>query len=189
MKYFLPFLLIILTPVFADQCTHALIYHLSPKSETLIAEGSCSLEDSQTFVRPYYVYNDINFLLQYIPHVALEVQTCYEGDCTQTSYGKAQNSKIYSPDILTSGRECMNENSRCKNINPGYGKRNITDWIPIEPSNSVKLHILLNKETIKPSSYSLFFNNCASFVSNILSNIGISFSCSFGFFDLPYMCR
>ncbi len=182
-------LFIIIYSVYADQCSNALIYNLNPKSETYIVTSSCSSMNSKTFVRPYYIYNDINYLMQIFPHVALEVQTCHNGDCIETTYGKAQNSKIYSPDILTEGRDCKGQFfSKCKRINPGYNKKNITDWIPIENQQNTDLHRFIQEETLMPSSYSLLFNNCATFVRNILNKIGVSFSCKMGYFDLPYCC-
>jgi hypothetical protein len=177
--------MIIIKPVIGNQCSAPLLYSLSPKGETLAV---CNYAEVNTYVRPYYIYNDINQLTQYIPHVALEVQTCYNSDCTHTTFGKAANSKVYSPDILTSGRMCDNRVGTCKDINPGYNKKNLTNWIPVNSKSSIKLQIFLNKERMNPSEYSLFFNNCASFVTQILNKIGIKFSCKFGFFDFPYWC-
>ena len=55
-------------------------------------------------IRAYTVNNNINSFLKIVPHVAIEVQTCYDNNmtCSLTSYGKAKNGKIYSPDILSS---------------------------------------------------------------------------------------
>jgi len=157
------------------------------KSETLIDPRACNVIESLTLVRPYYIYNDINLLLQVIPHVALEVQTCSFGTCSQETFGKADNSKIYSPDILTVGRACDQNQDKCRKINPGYNKANITDWIKVNDSDSLE-KVLLSEYT-KPSPYSLFFNNCASFVSGILNSIGIEFNCKVGFIDFPLWCN
>lgn len=156
--------------------------------------NKCYLEDNklfnqeQVFIRPYYIYNNVSYLLQSFPHVAIEIQRCTDSFCYETTVGKANNGKIYSPDIFTVGRICKNNSSKCKNINPGYNKKYISDWIPLYDDQVDKMYYWINQEKIEKSTYFLLVNNCATFVTKIINKIGIKFSCNLFGIDIPYLC-
>ncbi len=145
-------------------------------------------EKDITYVRPYKIYNDVNFIMRFIPHIAIDVKVCNYTTCKINSYGKAQNSKIYSPDIFTSGRECQKNNTKCKKVNKGYWKSYITDWIEISHKYNESFFSFIKNETVYKTKYNLFSNNCASFVSQSLKKANISFGCNIGFLDFPFLC-
>jgi hypothetical protein len=146
------------------------------------------LDKETTYVRPYRIYNDVNFMMWFIPHVAMDVKVCNYTTCKINSYGKAENSKIYSPDILTIGRVCIKNSTKCRKVNKGYLKSYITDWIEISQKYNESFFSFIKNETIYKTKYNLFSNNCASFVSQSLQKANVSFGCRIGSIDFPFYC-
>ena len=141
--------------------------------------------------RPYLIYNQRTLFNRIIPHVAIEVRVFDNTICIDNTYGLVDNSKVYSPDILTSGRTCASYKSKCKNnckpcrkdILPGYRKKYLTAWLST-PSPEAFIR-RINKKHI----YNPLFENCASFVSGVLRDGGINFTCETWFgIDTPYTC-
>jgi len=132
-------------------------------------------------VRPYLIYNQNTLFNIIIPHMAIEVRTLDNRNqrCTSETYGLVRNSKVYSPDILTSGRTCASYKSRCKNnckpcrkdIFPGYWKKYLTDWLVI-PKPEAFINSINKKQLYNP-----LFQNSASFVSSAMRAGGIDFTC------------
>tara|TARA_B100001093_G_C26467310_1_gene859015 strand:+ start:149 stop:709 length:561 start_codon:yes stop_codon:yes gene_type:complete len=152
----------------------------------------------EIYVRPYSVFNRQIFINRFFPHVAVDVKKCYSmydtyhRYCEIFSYGKLSNGKVYSPDILTVGRNCTNK--KCKSVTPGYNKEYLTEnWIIVKNKDAFNKYIeaSLNKNT----GYNLIFNNCMKWSSNLIkaSNNNTNFSCSIlGIslpFALPYICK
>lgn len=144
--------------------------------------------------RPYLIYNQHSMFNRIIPHMAIEVRVCDNTVmmCAEETYGLISNSKVYSPDILTSGRSCASYKSTCKSkckpcindILSGYWKTYLTDWLVIPKPEAFILGI--NKQQI----YNPLFQNSASFVSSIMQAGGVSFTCKTWFgIDTPDSCK
>ena len=128
-------------------------------------------------VRVYTVNSNINVFMNYIPHMAIEVKSCNDIKemCFINSYGKAKNGKIYSPDLLTEGRDCGEflKWRNCKPIPTGYNFKNITEWISVPKS---LVNSFLEKSFSQPKSYNIINNNCITFVSEFMQHLNIDFN-------------
>lgn len=135
-------------------------------------------------IRAYTLNNNVNLFLQFVPHMAIQVRTCDNINelCNLTTYGKAKNGKIYSPDILTEGRQCSTK--KCKQVPSGYNIKNITDWKTVSKNKFTKF---VNE--YDNNDYNFINNNCATFVTNIFKNVGLNFSCKIGIVDFPMFCK
>ena len=107
-----------------------------------------------------------------------------------TSYGKLNNGKVYSPDILTEGRNCSDLNMKCsKNIPKGYHKMYlINHWIQVKDEVNFKKYV--NQSLKRKGNYNLLFNNCATWISNLIKESdNIQFTCKFMGLDIPFACN
>ena len=149
----------------------------------LVLINSVSSEETLE-VRPYTVNNKINYFLQFLPHMAVEVRDCNNDKqvCTVTSYGKAKNGKIYSPDILTEGRYCFKK--KCQPIPEGYNINYISDWQTVSKE---KFNSFLND--YQNNYYNFINNNCVTFTTELLSSLNINFNCKVGVVDFPFFCK
>ena len=151
------------------------------------------------YVKPYYIYSKQVFLNRIFPHVAIDVKSCNNDICKITSYGKVSNGKVYSPDILTVGRNCSTKVNycsidkvcpikKCKNVSVGYSKKYLTDnWLKVTNINAFNRYI--SDSINKPKGYNLLFQNCATWTTDLLKAGGIkSFSCGFMGIDIPFAC-
>jgi len=156
-------------------------------------------DTNSVYVRPYSVYSRQVFLNRFFPHVAVDVRSCTSEACTLTSYGKVSSGKVYSPHILTVGRNCTEETGkcsidkvcpkrRCKDVSKGYSKKYLTDdWVEVKDIDAFQTYIEYSMDA--PSGYNILFNNCATWTSHLMKNSGIrDFSCSFMGIDLPFAC-
>ena len=136
-------------------------------------------------IRTYTINNHFNYFLQVLPHMAVEVRDCNNQDqiCSVTSYGKAKNGKIYSPDILTEGRYCFKK--KCKPIPEGYNINYISNWNTVSKR---KLYSFING--YKKNHYNFINNNCVTFVTELLANLDINLNCrKMGIIDFPLFCK
>ena len=136
-------------------------------------------------IRTYTINNNITYFLQVFPHMAVEVRDCNNEDqvCTVTSYGKAKNGKIYSPDILTEGRFCFKKN--CRPVPEGYNINYISEWQTVSKN---KFHSFIND--YKNNYYNFINNNCVTFTTELLTSLNINLNCKkMGFIDFPLFCN
>jgi len=128
-------------------------------------------------VRPYLIYNQHTMFHMVVPHMAVEVRICDNDTmrCVSGTYGLVNNGRVYSPDILTSGRTCVaykamcGDNCKpCKNdIFPGYNKKYMTAWVVIKNQEEF-VHSITKRQVYNP-----LFENCASFVASAMRAGGI----------------
>ena len=112
------------------------------------------------YIQPYTIYSTASVILRITPHIALNVLKCENTTdinyCNISTYGKAMSGKIYSPDILTSGRNCTNK--MCKSVQPGYGYQSLSGWYPvINQDKFIEIISLLLKSISYKSILSFIF--------------------------------